>query len=297
MQDMVDNPVCHEMRVIATNGKAFRISMTGMARMMLSWTYLWALILLSALIGFFSDLMFGIELPFVGRFLFWLANCLLVTGIWAAMFAAVVWMSRQTGRRVPVVSALFCGLSIVVVIWINYWCAVTLFDAAPADPREVWIEVVRYLVVALVLELITASFILPRFAFIRFEPIAVRPDENAAEPAQAPVDIRTARMLRLTDKALPIEGLRHLRSDQHYVEFVYADRTLLERAVLRDLVAQLSPENGIQPHRSHWVARPAISKLCRVNGDWSLMLKDGTTVPVSRARRGAVEAWLAQRDG
>ena len=50
---------------------------------------------------------------------------------------------------------------------------------------------------------------------------------------------------------------------------------------MKDAAQALKRENGLQVHRSYWVARPAIEEVRREGGKITLCLKNGIRVPVS----------------
>ena len=62
----------------------------------------------------------------------------------------------------------------------------------------------------------------------------------------------------------------------------------------RELVSELEGIEGMQVHRSWWVARDAITDAKRGDGRARLTLKDGAEVPVSRtyASRLRDEGWI-----
>ena len=57
---------------------------------------------------------------------------------------------------------------------------------------------------------------------------------------------------------------------------------------LADAIAETDGVEGLQVHRSHWVARRAISGLLRGRGKVALWMSDGAVVPVSRRHLGVV---------
>ena len=68
----------------------------------------------------------------------------------------------------------------------------------------------------------------------------------------------------------------------HYVD-VYTNRgkeTLLMR--FSDALAELDGTRGLQIHRSHWVSISAVREFKKENGRSSVILHNGTEVPVSR---------------
>jgi DNA-binding LytR/AlgR family response regulator len=60
------------------------------------------------------------------------------------------------------------------------------------------------------------------------------------------------------------------------------------RMRMSDALAMLEGEDGVKPHRSWWVARAAVSSLCRQGSRTIMRIPDGTEVPVSRSARGAL---------
>lgn len=101
------------------------------------------------------------------------------------------------------------------------------------------------------------------------------------------------------DTAAPISFLKRLKpglgrkllrilGQDHYVEVVTAGGSDLLLMRFADAVAELDGFDGMQVHRSHWVARNAIVGVNKSNGKMTLMLSDNSTVPVSRSFRPVV---------
>lgn len=82
-----------------------------------------------------------------------------------------------------------------------------------------------------------------------------------------------------------------LHMEDHYVRVrtpLGSDLVLLR---MRDAVAELAGYPGLQVHRSHWVATAAVQTADRTrDGRITLVLHDGTRVPVSRTYAAAVRA-------
>jgi DNA-binding LytR/AlgR family response regulator len=95
---------------------------------------------------------------------------------------------------------------------------------------------------------------------------------------------------------IPLEHLRHIQAREHHVHVTLAGSDLIQRARLADIVAQTGPQDGIQPHRSWWVAAHAAKTLERDGQKHVLTLHDGTKVPVARSRLDAVRDWMAHHD-
>ena len=107
------------------------------------------------------------------------------------------------------------------------------------------------------------------------------PDAATDQPPQAPLLLR-----------LPADHRGEIFAvcaSDHYVH-VYTDQgrtSLLMR--FADAIAELGDLDGLQVHRSHWVARAAVSAQRRENGRLLLVLRNGVEVPVSRSYRADVE--------
>ncbi len=101
------------------------------------------------------------------------------------------------------------------------------------------------------------------------------PADAAPEAAPPPILAR-----------LPFEKrgtLLSLSAEDHYVRVRTAtgDELILMR--LADAIAETAPTEGLQVHRSHWVARSAIAAVRRQGDRAILTLSSGDEIPASRA--------------
>ena len=74
-----------------------------------------------------------------------------------------------------------------------------------------------------------------------------------------------------------------LSAEDHYLR-VHTDKG--EELILMrfsDAINVLIGADGLQTHRSWWVARSGIAKPVTKNGKYSLVLKSGTVAPISRS--------------
>ena len=76
--------------------------------------------------------------------------------------------------------------------------------------------------------------------------------------------------------------LLHLQMRDHYVE-VHTDKGS-DLVLMRfgDALKELGGTEGMQVHRSHWIARAALKKIVRRTGRTTAILENGAEVPVSR---------------
>lgn len=131
----------------------------------------------------------------------------------------------------------------------------------------------QYLTVIIIsLLIVTGRYLISQFMGAKTK---ATPDDNMTGPADSflerlPVKFRSAELLALS-------------SEGHYLR-VHTDRgspLILMR--ISDAVRELSGADGLQTHRSWWVARTGIEETRRKSGRRSLVLKNGETAPVSRS--------------
>ena len=85
-----------------------------------------------------------------------------------------------------------------------------------------------------------------------------------------------------------------MESEDHYLRLHTSQGQDLILLRLADAVAELDAIEGMQVHRSWWVARAAIAEARRGDGRATLTLKDGSEVPVSRTYAKALRerGWI-----
>jgi len=118
----------------------------------------------------------------------------------------------------------------------------------------------------------------------------------AAIPAAAPVPREIPFLARIPARLG--RTLVALEMEDHYVRVHTADGSDLLLMRLRDAVAELEGFDGLQVHRSYWVAAAAVTGVERKpDGKLTLVLSTGLKVPVSRSFAPAVRAagWLEPR--
>ncbi|MEO1109689.1 MAG: LytTR family DNA-binding domain-containing protein [Pseudomonadota bacterium] len=86
--------------------------------------------------------------------------------------------------------------------------------------------------------------------------------------------------------------LQYLSSVEHYVRVVEENEDHLVRANLSDIVEQLTEEDGLRTHRSHYVFGTAISGAKYSEQKLYVVMNDGAEFTVARSRRSQVLKWL-----
>ncbi len=84
--------------------------------------------------------------------------------------------------------------------------------------------------------------------------------------------------------------LIHIAVADHYVGVATDKGNALVLLRLSDAIRETLPVQGLQVHRSHWVALDAVKRVTRQNNKTVLELENGTLVPVSRTFRDQVRA-------
>ncbi|MCB1383384.1 MAG: LytTR family transcriptional regulator DNA-binding domain-containing protein [Notoacmeibacter sp.] len=119
--------------------------------------------------------------------------------------------------------------------------------------------------------------------------IALASHPGPQSPAAAP---RPALLDRLPgSKRGP---LIRLEVQDHYVLVVTAKGREMLLMRLADAIRETEPVDGLQVHRSHWVARDGVADVIREtgkNGRTLLRTTDGAEIPVSRGNVAGVKGW------
>ncbi len=99
---------------------------------------------------------------------------------------------------------------------------------------------------------------------------------------------------RLIDRlSPPLSGkVQWIEAQEHYVRIITDEEVRMELCRFSDIVADLSAEEGMQTHRSHWVSHSAIESHRKDGQSLQLILHSGDVVPVSRSHRAAVLEWI-----
>jgi hypothetical protein len=191
---------------------------------------------------------------------------------------------------------LFSPLALAMDFWLGADNAATL--EAAGSLGALWLDEITGVVPPVVLVWVAINA--PRVLNLDFS------DRSAAVPAM-PADGSEAREAsgvlpsaphRKGFRALLPPGLGgqivYLKSELHYLRVVTPKGSALVLYALRDAVAELANEAGVQPHRSYWVALDHVLDLRRTSGGWRLVVTGGTQVPVSRRRQTVVKTALAE---
>lgn len=104
--------------------------------------------------------------------------------------------------------------------------------------------------------------------------------------------VPAARMPAILSRVPPAQRgkLLALIVEDHYVDIVTERGKTLVLMRLADAIREAEPVEGLQIHRSHWVAIAAVARAVRRDGKLFLELTNGLRLPVSRGAQPAVKA-------
>lgn len=206
------------------------------------------------------------QYPLVLRLGFWLGLCA-VAGIIAITIEAAL---ARFGLR-----------SRVLVLW---WAALTLGLATAMLPviflvnsTGAYSPIADLPIFALNSIAISGALTALRLAIGALLPGGVtEQDEATTAPGLTPTILARLAPARRTSRLLA------LKSEGHYLK-VYTDQgSELVLMRLKDAIAESAPVEGMQVHRSWWIARAAVLDQRRREGRTELKLDEETWVPVSR---------------
>ncbi len=94
----------------------------------------------------------------------------------------------------------------------------------------------------------------------------------------------------------PLRGpVYWVEAQEHYVRVTTAEESRMVLHRFSDAIRELNPAEGMQVHRSHWVAFSAVESLIKEGQAMKLKIWGDAQVPVSRSYRAKVEERFAEQ--
>lgn len=122
-------------------------------------------------------------------------------------------------------------------------------------------------------------FLLMRILFPREQPAAHHQSVDARQENAVPKPALFNRLPRGFPDAILALGV-----EDHYVRVHAVDRSEMLLMRLGDAIRELEGVEGVQVHRSWWVATRAVASAKRQGRNWRLLLTNGLAIPVARNR-------------
>lgn len=204
------------------------------------------------------------RLPFYKSVVFWSST--MAVGLGASLLISpYIWGPRFEKMaaifKIAIAAALISApVTLVLVIF---------FNSAPWQPIYLLIQYGYVLVISLIVTSAAYGFDLLKEQQVAADDVS---DPIASFLERLPVKFRTA-------------DLYAISSEDHYlrVHTSLGEELILMR--LADAVRELSHVDGLQVHRSWWVAKAGVTDEKKADGRNFLILPTGTEVPVSRSYR------------
>ncbi len=217
----------------------------------------------------------GLFLSFVGAFgtdnVPFLPRSLYMIAI-SAGGAALGMATYSLATRIPVVSrhlwltGLAGGLIMTPPMGVYVWLVSSWLEKTGPKSEELLGYVAYSSVICVVSSLVAAFLNRPRLVVVQAQPV---PAATVRFLERLPLKLRGAEVWAV-------------EAEDHYLRLHTSRGQDLILMRLADAVEELTGIEGTQVHRSWWVARDAIADARRGDGRATLVLKDGSEVPVSR---------------
>jgi len=209
------------------------------------------------------------RVPFFERVAFWTTTMVVGAGGFAIV-DPIVW-SRRFDHIAPIfkIGATAAIISVPVTLTLVF-----LLNQSPPSLNYLTMQFGYVLVISLIIT--SASYLLN----------AASQNQTQTEDSANPV----AGFLERLPVKFQTADLYAISSEDHYlrVHTSLGEELILMR--LADAVRELDAADGLQVHRSWWVAKTGVTDEKRVDGRSLLVLPNGTEVPVSRSYRTKAKA-------
>ena len=263
----------HEIHVYVSNGSIARFTLREMHDLYRSWQ-MWVLVL----VGFFiMSTGHPITLPQFDSFELRMAFWVLALGIYLgisdlyAQLTGSMWR-KLFGGPIPLIL-----LSAPLVLACTYSAGAILslmFDQGrPPFSIMTWQMNLRNILVAHVFETAALVWLIPA--------------QRARQAKKS-----NQRKVTLAGSSYVLADIHRVKAAEHYLEIYTQSGVEMIRERMSTFLEQVTPQDGIQTHRSHWVAVQTVATLSGT----TLRLNDGEKVTVARGRLDAVRCWLQARD-
>ncbi len=225
-----------------------------------------------------------IEIPIIERIVYWTG--LMALGIVSAALVNPLIFDRLMKDTHPALQIAAVSLIISVPITVGLVVIEAAEDGTFAQPSWWWTQYFYVVIVSALLT--TGGWAIDRLNSAR---AAAAPAAVSGEPAPAPVPAAFADRLPAKFRAADIHAVS---AEDHYLRVHTSAGETMILMRLADAIRELGALEGMQTHRSWWVARQGLAETARGDGKVTLKLKSGAEAPVSRTYQKAVKdaGWL-----
>lgn len=244
------------------------------------WLGLFCIAIILAVAGPFDTIKQFSTIP---RFFYWLG--IAVSTYFIAIFFNVcisTFLERRIGRRLLCrsISALIAGIAI------GFWVFFVNTFLVNID------ELKWHIFITLVTNCMMISFAVSAIYFIVDDALLTKQEKTMETSSNSYIGQQTSPFLSRLSKPLG-KDLISLQAQDHYVEAKTTMGSELVLIRLSDAIAELDGFDGLQTHRSWWVATKHISEQKRIDGKPFLTLNNGTEIPISRTYQAGVKRYFS----
>ncbi|MEX0310213.1 MAG: LytTR family DNA-binding domain-containing protein [Tateyamaria sp.] len=270
---MLGKVIDHEVQVFVSNGTRTHFTIREMYELYTSWQ-MWVLVLVGFLIMATGHPVtlpqfdsFGLRLSFwfIALFIY------LVLSMFYALATCRMWRALFGG---PIPLIVLSSPLVLASTYVTAGMLTVLFEPGkPPFASMTWQMNVRNVLVAHVFETVALLWLMP-----------AQRARNATNPGR--------RTIALAGKPVALQDIRRVKAAEHYLELHTPSGVEIVRERMATFLEQVDTCDGIQTHRSHWVAGAWAGALSGTQ----LTLGDGERVPVARGRIDDVRAWVRARE-
>lgn len=228
------------------------------------------------------------QIPIVERVVYWTG--LMGLGISAAALVNPLIFDRLMKDTHPALQIAAVALIISVPITIGLLVIEAAEDGTFAQPPWWWTQYFYVVIISALLT--TGGWAIDRLNSAK----AAAPSSNAGPGAAANLAAVTSPPAfadRLPPKFRAAE-IHAVSAEDHYLRVHTSAGEIMILMRLADAIRELGGLEGMQTHRSWWVARQGLAETAKGDGKVMLRLKSGAEAPVSRTYQKAVKdaGWL-----
>lgn len=274
-------PASHEIQVLLTNGKVVQFTLHELSNFIRSKYMLGFVVIFLVGILASNPSVFPAMPEFRLRALYWLVSVFVYLALlpyWVG-FSWKIW--RMSSRR-PI-PHLFMTVPFVMpqaLLGMYLWSQIG-WSEEWGSSFQVFLTATKNTALAHLVEMGAVLWLFPAYR----EAMSVDDPDKAAEPQAE------RKFVTLSGRSVPLDQIRFARSAEHYLIVTMDHRTIDLRARMKDFLHQVSDMDGVQTHRSVWVAANEAEEL---SGN-VVRTVSGERLPVSRGRLPAVRDWFERQ--
>lgn len=286
----------HKLHVVLANGRVVQFTMHELRRLLYGPRVLILSLVVLTAIGVADPALFPSLPDHKSRLFYWtvaITLYLLLMPYWVQLLLRLWPLVAKS--PLPLMFAtvpLVAGLTVFTAIMPAIFGDLVPKRGAPID----WTTFLQSMLIAQFVETFTLGWLLPIQRFEgeggqharRRKAESVEPSSAAAPEAEAGAAADEIRYVVLSGRSLPVPLILSVRSAEHYLIVTSRNGTVEFRARMKDFIEQVRDDDGVQTHRSYWVAREEALELSGAN----VKTASGEVLPVSRGRLPEVRDWF-----